>query len=399
MAKKVLLLFAIMFTFNLGFAQDTYDKLYRFKQNNLYGFIDNKGNVIVQPQYTSTGIFSEGLCAVTKRQVNKTLLGYIDAKGNLVIPLRFQQYLHEASDFKEGMAVVRLNNKSGYIDKNGKIIVEPTLYKGYPFNSGYAVIEKDNHAVRSVINKKGEILFDPVKAFKSQKRYVSKGIELLYLNDKVCDGVITFHVSYHSDEPTMMKLGYFDMQGKMKFPIDYLAGNYHEGLVVARDKASNTIGYLDKNGKLIIPFNKFKNVSDFKNNRAIVQDIKSKMYGIINKDGDYIVAPKYRQISKKSYFSDVIMAYDESGKAGYLSSKGRLITGSKYKYGYDFAEGLALVYSNENGYQYIDKQGNPAFELSFKKSHPNFKGDLAKVLVNDKLVYINKKGEIVFRFP
>lgn len=45
--------------------------------------------------------------------------GYINKKGDLVIPFNYDK----AKPFENGFAYVEKNGKSGYIDKNGKIVV------------------------------------------------------------------------------------------------------------------------------------------------------------------------------------------------------------------------------------------------------------------------------------
>lgn len=390
--KKIILLF-LSLSINICAAQENYERLYPFKKNNLYGFIDNKGAIVVKPQYKSIGYFSEGLCAVVKTIENEKKLGYIDWKGDLVVDHRFQYYMPHLSEFKEGFAIVRLNNKSGYIDKVGEFIFPATLHTAHSFNEGFAVIEKE-WGNRSIINSKGEIIFDPLTSFKEQKNYKSTDRELLYLSDKVSDGVITFSIDNVSQN--LKKMGYFDMEGKMTFPFNYLISNYHNGLVKSRNNNLSSFGYLNKNGQTAIAFNQYRMLTNFKNDRAIVQDLITNKFGIINTKGDYIIQPKYNKISEKSYFKDIVMVVNNSNKWGYINSAGETIINFKYRYGYDFSEGLALVHSFSGKYQFIDKTGNTAFELDFKELQKQFKGGLVKVLIDGQPAYINKKGQIVF---
>lgn len=400
MRKRSSLVLLTLLLFSYCFSQDGYKSLYRFKKDNLYGFVNSKGKVVVEPQFFSTGVFSEGLCAVVKRENKESKLGYIDHNGELVIDLQFQQYLYEGSDFSEGMAVVRLNNKSGYINRQGEIIFEPTLYKGHPFKGGYAVIEKE-HSVRLVINKEGKILFDPVEEYQKQRKTNPTSKESLYLNDAVSEGIITFALTNYSSRPSTKKMGYFDLEGNMFFPLGHLVGNFSEGLAKAYSSNATKQGFVDKEGKVIIPL-AFKTVSDFQNGKALVQDLKTGLYGIINRKGEYLVQPLYRYISEKSFFTDAIMVKKDSYKTGYITDEGTPITEFKYEYGLDFSEGLALVYSREEGCQFIDKTGKPAFELEFEGPPGflggSFKGALAQVRVNNQNAYINRKGKVVFTF-
>ena len=50
------------------------------------GFIDAKGQIVIQPEYVMAKIFSEGLAAVaTMTRDKKKLWGYIDRDGRVVI--------------------------------------------------------------------------------------------------------------------------------------------------------------------------------------------------------------------------------------------------------------------------------------------------------------------------
>lgn len=47
----------------------------------------------------------------------------------------------ESGDFSEGLAVVEKNGKMGYIDKTGKIVIEPKYDAAYPFIDGRAAVQ------------------------------------------------------------------------------------------------------------------------------------------------------------------------------------------------------------------------------------------------------------------
>ena len=49
--------------------------------------------------------------------------GFIDKTGNLVIQIVYDRIY----DFREGLAAVGLNNKEGFIDKTGKVVI-PIVY-------------------------------------------------------------------------------------------------------------------------------------------------------------------------------------------------------------------------------------------------------------------------------
>ncbi len=75
--------------------------------------------------------FSEGLAAVQRDEK----FGYIDKTGGLVIPCQFEW----AKDFKNGLAAVMTQNGWGYIDRNGKLVTPDHFNELKPASKKYGV--------------------------------------------------------------------------------------------------------------------------------------------------------------------------------------------------------------------------------------------------------------------
>ena len=99
--------------------------------NKKKGYIDKKGNWVIQPMFDFVGKFTEGL---TRVELNDKW-GYIDKKGNWII----QPIFDSALDFTEGLAIVRVNNKNGYIDKKGNWVIQPMFDSTGKFTEGLAI--------------------------------------------------------------------------------------------------------------------------------------------------------------------------------------------------------------------------------------------------------------------
>lgn len=89
-----------------------------------WGFIDETGKEILPIKYNDVGNFHEGLAWVCKANDDKGFgfkggkFGFIDKKGNVVIPFMYD----DVSSFWHGKALVFLNNRFFYINKNGEQI-------------------------------------------------------------------------------------------------------------------------------------------------------------------------------------------------------------------------------------------------------------------------------------
>lgn len=137
-----------------------------------YGFLDLEGNIVIPFIYDDAGAFSEGLAPVFKADgyINTILgrmtsykCGYIDKKGNVVIPFKFIGF-NSASElvFHEGLAkqCVR-NNKTanyhyGYIDTKGNWAIEPIFDNAEDFENGVAEVAINDKY--GYINKNGDII-------------------------------------------------------------------------------------------------------------------------------------------------------------------------------------------------------------------------------------------------
>lgn len=81
-------------------------------ESGLNGFKDQSGTIVIEPIYSESKNFSEGLAAVNVDHK----WGFIDAMGKLVIPFTYDS----VSDFKNGKAKAMIGNRTFYIDKAGK---------------------------------------------------------------------------------------------------------------------------------------------------------------------------------------------------------------------------------------------------------------------------------------
>ncbi len=129
----------------------------QIKVKEKYGFIDRTGKMVIAPQFDDAQSFSEGLAPV---KVGKKW-GYINNVGSYVIYPQFDF----ASVFNDGLAPVNVEfGIYGYIDKNGKIVIDSRQYRDKssglvfetePFKNGIAIFPSMGIA----INKEGKIIW------------------------------------------------------------------------------------------------------------------------------------------------------------------------------------------------------------------------------------------------
>lgn len=91
--------------------------LFLVSKDKKYGFINAKGEMVIDMMYNAADVFSEGLAPVLK----DGKWGFINEKGDTVINFKFEGRL---TPFQNGYATYRKGNQSVFIDKKGEMVGE-----------------------------------------------------------------------------------------------------------------------------------------------------------------------------------------------------------------------------------------------------------------------------------
>lgn len=136
-----------------------------------FGYIDKTGKIIINPQFNAALPFSdEGIALVFL----KDKVGFIDKEGKYLVSPQFlgqdwtwQFYFWMTSNiekvsFSEGLAPVQVSEKkAGYIDKTGKIVINPQFNVAFPFYGGLAQVYTDSGM--GYIDKEGKYVWRETK--------------------------------------------------------------------------------------------------------------------------------------------------------------------------------------------------------------------------------------------
>ena len=143
----------------------------RVELNNQTGFIDSSGEWAIAPRYAAAQDFSEELAAAYDDASRRW--GYIDLNGNWVIRPTFEA----AQPFSEGLAGVRIQGKWGFIQPDGTVAIAPQFYppqavaptggpaEAYwgdvvrPFSQGLAMVRLGEQA--GFIDRTGRFIIPP----------------------------------------------------------------------------------------------------------------------------------------------------------------------------------------------------------------------------------------------
>lgn len=264
-----------------------------FRESDKFGFIDTTGAVIIPAEYDFVESFSDQMAKVIMCTANKPCewlnikIGDEISKGIPVnggeeyfIDLDGKTVLTPAStyskinSFHEGLAVVEQDNKYGYIDQAGKLVISTQFALAFDFSEGLASIVQDLGMGHGYIDKSGKLV-----------------IEGDFVNGKAfSDGLARV-----TQPDSLLKYGYIDKTGKMAIPFQFdatgvtlnpLDGAFSEGFAPVNQ--GDKFGYIDKSGEVVIPA-QYDRVGDF--NLGIAPVWIDEMMGYINTKGEYIWQP------------------------------------------------------------------------------------------------------------
>lgn len=279
-------------------------------KNGLYGFMDKTGKIIIKLQYQEAGGFSEGLCLV--KQNSK--YGFIDKSGRMVIAAKYE----DADSFSEGLALVKMNGKYGYIDKTGKMVIAPQWVDATSFGGGTATIKSDKKI-------------------------------------KYTSGTVTgFFVPY----------GVIDKTGKVISAMQWsvaedLSGSSNLLKIVLKDK----YGLLNAAGK-IVAAPQWDAVGYFEDGFDIASYKVNNKWGIFDRDGKIITPPQYDRmvVEQNTVIAEGLIPVCKDSLWGYIDYTGKTVINPTWKMVSAFQNGVAIASSGDDKICYIDKTGKVLME-------------------------------------
>ncbi len=243
--------------------------LARVKTNNKFGFVNERGNLVIDYKYDKAGIYSEQLMPVCRNEH----WYYINSAEQVIFYL---PNVTLANSFNNGYAYLFYNSKIALIDHNGTISKKFDNIFGFD-SIGLAKVEVEKKF--GLINKELEILVTPqYKKIGNFSRigfaYVVKKKKYGFINLKGAV-VLPLEYLYLSDYDNF---GYAVAKKRIKYSFsDYLIGYLTLGVSFKLSNAFNSFYFLDTNFAKTQTFSK---IIPYQKNIYIVKKyLLSKKYG------------------------------------------------------------------------------------------------------------------------
>lgn len=307
-----------------------HDGLARIKQVGKYGFINQSGDTVIEPQYRTVGNFEDGLApACTGDNYSNQKCGYIDKSGKTVIEFKYG----DAKDFSYGYGVVKSGSNRIIVDKKGNEIItkKDSMSFGPISDNLFIVTADDSLKGYAIVDKNNTVIIDGIAQ-------AGKNIDGLIQVKQVAETG-----SFWDDG----KWGFIDEKGKLVIDYQYdFAGDYVDGLAgVVKD---GKYGFINKENKYVIEptFEYGKSTTLPNYSDGLVRIYVKPTWTIYNTKGEKVFEKndEYNIQSYKNGYATFI----KDDKYGFLDKKGKEVIENKYQVAYDFNDGLAKIYTSYN---------------------------------------------------
>ena len=245
--NKVIIPFAYKAAYTFS---DEYAKVLNFEGK--YQFLNNKGEVLKSVNLLQAGNFSEKMAKIEMAN----LWGYIDESGQIAIEPKYEK----AWDFKNNYAIVTQDELYGVVNNLGEEIIKPKYNRIKDFSNGFFLAKKDSDYF--YIDDSGQEMMGPFSNgtdFNHDVAYVIHNDKLQLLQKDGSLKVLFFEPilpRYLKEERWMLKnnggYGLLDQYGQAITEFVYQQFNeFHEG--VAAYMIEDLWGFIKKDGEKLSP--------------------------------------------------------------------------------------------------------------------------------------------------
>jgi hypothetical protein len=253
--------------FQYSDAYSFYQGLAKVEVDGKQAFINEQGNFVVLPCKSTINFFNDSLLVFEENE----LFGLMRKNCSVVVPATY----NVIGELSSNRAIVAIEDKVGYIDGAGKIVIEmnyqyfPNCSKRGTFRSNYAVVMKEGKF--GALNEQGKTVLG----------FSQTQIGLIQSLTAFSKGALW---------------GFKDLTGKVTINPAYdYAESFQDEIAIV--EIAGKQGAIDAKGVFLLPV-KYDEVSRLTNELLLVSD--GNAFGIYSNQGKEIVPVQYRRITQGS---------------------------------------------------------------------------------------------------
>ena len=324
---------------------------------------------LIQFSFLSVGVFAQKELRIMVKPQGSKLWGYCNEKGDMVIEPQFKKAYAFGHN---GFALVKINKKAlTVIDKEGKVVKElPANYTVQVLKrADQDIIPFHNDDLWGGINIDGNVVVKPKYDFISN--FSKDGYASARLNSEF------FIVSGSGGE------------SKVNVPDIVAIKRVSEGLAAYKN-ADGKFGFVNTNGEEAIK-PKFVGVGHFKAGLCWVRD-ENGLIGFIDKKGEYIIPSKYKAVKNFDEVSGMTIVKTDDSEWHYINKKGeKLETKMPIEQVKSFVGGFSPVKVG-NVFGFINNKGEWLVQPKYE-SCGDFKNGYCAVKLNGLWGVIDSNGK------
>lgn len=321
------MIFLFLLLFNQFLISDDFELLRKKAQKDFKAIYSNIENLICEERdkkindfistYGEENVYSEALIKyASKRCIKQSKIGFCCDDGRVLIKPEFDY----ATPFYEGYALVRIGEKWGAINIEGKMVVDVSMNRDD--------VKKNVEELRAKYVKNKLVYTHAVKL----KKLIFDEWDLV----KFVNGPL---------------VGFIDKNGDVIIPIIYQDAKGFGMGNLAAVKKNGKWGFVDRKNNLIIPF-KYDDTQGFFEKRAAVK--LDNKWGFIDEKGDLVVKNVYEYVFS---FNEMRAIVFNRGKYGFIDYYGNEIVEPQYDDITNFNAGICVATKDSKKY-YVDRWGN-----------------------------------------
>lgn len=372
-------------------------------EDGLYGYININGEWVIAPQYYAAYPFSENVATVlteyegTWKLINKDNDTIAELPSDVVVVTDLDAephwHLNYPQTIIEGMIIIGTNEVTGqlfgFADIKGDIILEPKYQGVHRFSEGLAAVNfgADREYNYGFINASGKTVIEP--------RFYSVGnfhcglatVMAVYGGDQNgfidTNGILAITYNKTTAGSGVAYVGYLGHYTDFYDGVAVIKSAYADTSISMYDKTAWRVGLMDTTGNSVLRLENYggdnRNVSslnmEFQEGLCPVYDTKVGTTGIypvgfIDTDGILVIEPQENWYLDDSLFSEGYCKVIRGETYGYIDTSGTIVIECRYTKALDFTNGLAAVESGFGNWQFINKEGKPAFDKTFQDALP-----------------------------
>ncbi len=277
-------------------------------KENRYGYADNDGEQILPDVYKYATVFNNNMAWVVR---NGDVPGVINRKGELKFSLREVDWVEiYIEDMARYYTTEKRQKRYGFANMQGEKVIPPIYYDATHFSEGLAAVKGLDNKWGYIDNTGTVIIpanFDAAKIFSGELAPVAVGDKWGLINKM---GVFVLEPSFddlRADGELFITLnndqwGWTDVNGKWVIPASFDKVLPFNGADVAPVMIKGKWAYVNRSGKIVVK-RQFDEAYPFVEDLALVKI--GDYYGFINNRGVYKINPQYTYVSA-DYISNAI---------------------------------------------------------------------------------------------